>query len=313
MHLRRLLTIPAVLGFTLLWSLLLPVWAPLAGLYDQFSNRKLAVFRALTVALAYGWAESVGLYRATRIGRDPAANYALQRQWALGLWRMAVALYGLRVHMDGAESLRPGPVLLLLRHTSLADTVLPVVLLAPSKAKPRYVLKRELLIDPCLDVVGHRVPNAFIRREGDTQNALAAVSALADGLGPDDAIVLYPEGTRFTPERRARAIARGKPGASALRNVLPAASGGVLAVLGKRKIDVVFCAHLGLEGAATARDLVRGTLVNREVRLKLWRVAAAEIPDTAEGQAVWLDAAWARMDAEVEALKQAGQAGGTPE
>ena len=29
----------------------------------------------------------------------------------------------------------------------------------------RYVLKRELLWDPCLDIVGQRVPNIFVDRD----------------------------------------------------------------------------------------------------------------------------------------------------
>ena len=30
--------------------------------------------------------------------------------------------------------------------------------------RPRYVLKDDLLIDPCLDIVGNRLPNHFLDR-----------------------------------------------------------------------------------------------------------------------------------------------------
>ncbi|MDC0708578.1 hypothetical protein POL68_08865 [Stigmatella sp. ncwal1] len=43
----------------------------------------------------------------------------------------------------------------------------------------KYVLKRELLWDPCLDVVGRRLPNVFVERSGDRGKAeIEAVATL---------------------------------------------------------------------------------------------------------------------------------------
>ena len=61
---------------------------------------------------------------------------------------------------------RAGPIVLISRHASLADALLPAWLLGRNgDMRPRYVMKRDLLVDPCLDIVGHRVPNWFVDRE----------------------------------------------------------------------------------------------------------------------------------------------------
>ena len=227
---RRWISIPVVACSAVALMLTVPIWLPIAAVFDMALGRRLATVRAFTFATAYAWAEVAGLWRALRAGQDPEANYALQRAWALGLWNLAVGLYQLDVRVDGADQIEPGPLLLLPRHSSLADTLLPITVLGPKHMRPRYVLKRELLWDPCLDVVGNRVPNAFVQRSGDTENAIAGVAALAKDMGPHDAIVLYPEGTRFSPERQARALARvpteRRARCATWRHVMPPHSGG---------------------------------------------------------------------------------------
>ena len=60
-----------------------------------------------------------------------------------------------------------------------------------------------------MDLVGQRLPNVFVRRgSGRPAREAALVASLAEGLGPRDGVVIYPEGTRFTPAKRARALAR---------------------------------------------------------------------------------------------------------
>lgn len=303
---RRWISIPVVACSAVALMLTVPIWLPIAAVFDMALGRRLATVRAFTFATAYAWAEVAGLWRALRAGQDPEANYALQRAWALGLWNLAVGLYQLDVRVDGADQIEPGPLLLLPRHSSLADTLLPITVLGPKHMRPRYVLKRELLWDPCLDVVGNRVPNAFVQRSGDTENAIAGVAALAKDMGSHDAIVLYPEGTRFSPERQARALARVQPERRARcatwRHVMPPHSGGVCAVLAVRKMDVVFCAHRGLEPAATAKALLNGSMIGQRVDVSLWRVDAAQIPDGRADQALWLDAMWEEMERRVEAM-----------
>ena len=306
---RRWITIPGIVFSALLLLITVPIWLPVAALFDMALGRRLATVRALTFATAYACAEVAGLSRAMLAGQDPEANYALQRAWALGLWDVAVGLYQMDVHLDGEDLASPGPVLLLPRHSSLADTLLPVTLFGPARMRPRYVLKKELLWDPCLDVVGNRVPNAFVQRSGDTENALAGVAALAKDMGQQDAIVLYPEGTRFSPERQARALARLNPErrerCAAWRHVLPPHHGGVYAALEIRKMDVVFCAHRGLEPSANALALLNGSMIGQRIDVSLWRVSASQIPAGRAEQALWLDAMWEQMERRVEAMHRA--------
>jgi len=306
---RRWITIPGIVFAALLLLITVPVWLPVAALFDMALGRRLATVRALTFATAYACAEVAGLSRAMLAGQDPEANYELQRAWALGLWNVAVGLYQLDVHLDGEDLASPGPVLLLPRHSSLADTLLPIALIGPARMRPRYVLKKELLWDPCLDVVGNRVPNAFVQRSGDTENALAGVAALAKDMGQQDAIVLYPEGTRFSPERQARALARLNPErrerCAAWRHVLPPHHGGVYAALEIRKMDVVFCAHRGLEPSANALALLNGSMIGQRIDVSLWRVSASQIPAGRAEQALWLDAMWEEMERRVEAMHRA--------
>ncbi len=59
-----------------------------------------------------------------------------------------------------------GDAIVLSRHASLGDSLLSGWALATElRLQPRYVLKKELLFDPCLDIVGLRVPNHFLDRE----------------------------------------------------------------------------------------------------------------------------------------------------
>jgi len=209
-----------------------------------------------------------------------------------------------------------------IRHVSTADTLLPVVLLTGRAGIVlRYVLKRELLWDPCLDIVGNRLPNCFVRREsGQSAAEIAAVVRLLDGLAAHEGVLIYPEGTRFTPAKRERALARLAEGpatepallarARALTNLLPPRLGGPLALLESNPgADVLFCAHTGFEGTRSLADLMAGGLVGTTVRVRLWRVPFAEIPRTRSAMASWLYDHWARMDAWIAAQDQPAAAG----
>ena len=68
------------------------------------------------------------------------------------------------------------------------------------------MLKRELLSEPCLDIAGQRLPNYFVRRDTGEEVERERIGQLARDMGSDDGFLLYPEGTRFTAERRQRAL-----------------------------------------------------------------------------------------------------------
>jgi len=324
-HARRLVTVPAVLLLAAASVLLAPLWIPALALGDALRPRRRgAGLRAGAMLAVYlqceaaGLAASLALWLASPFGGASAherflrGNLALQTWWATTLFAAARRIYGLGLEVEGEEAVARGPLLLLPRHASIADTLLPAVLLtAPHGIRLRYVLKRELLWDPCLDVVGRRLPNVFVRRGSeDAEREIAAVRELARGLGRDEGVLIYPEGTRFDPRKRARILERLRASgdsaraarAERLRHLLPPRRGGPQALLeAAPEADVVFCAHTGFEGATSLADLWRGELVGRCVRVRFWRVPRAEIPDSRPARIEWLDGWWERIDAWIDA------------
>ncbi len=318
---RRAVTLPGCSLLLALWLASAPVALPLALVLDVLLRRRLASARFVLALGLMLVAEQVGLLSALALwlarpttdrAGDLRRNARLQAAWAHALFAGAARLYRLRLEVEGAEALgAPGPLLVLVRHASLADTLLPVLLLAGAGRRRRYVLKRELLWDPCLDVVGNRLPNVFVRR-GEGAAEAARVGALARDLAPDEAVVIFPAGARFTPARRARVLAAladaHGPGstehtaAASLGRVLPPRPGGALALLeAAPTADVVVIAHTGLEPATSLADLWRGALLGGVVRVHVTRAAAAALPASAADRVAWLQARWREVDTWVAA------------
>lgn len=311
---RRALTIPLyVLGWGV--SLVLAPFAAVALLLGAGAPARLALYAA--VFLSY---ELIGLGAAlwlwlTGRARDEAVHARLQRWWACGLFRAAARVFALDLEVTGDESVEPGPIVVMIRHASLADTLLPEVVLGGRHGlRVRYVLKRELLFDPCLDIVGQRLRCAFIRRgAGESERELGAIAELGRGLGASEAALIYPEGTRVTPEKQRRALERLAAAGSeervtrarALRHVLPPRTSGPLAlVAAAAPADVVWLAHTGLEGLATLRDVLSGALVGRHIQVRLWRTPRSVIPREREAAVRWLDEEWARVDGWIHAVRK---------
>jgi 1-acyl-sn-glycerol-3-phosphate acyltransferase len=207
-------------------------------------------------------------------------------------------LFSIRIEFDeGSARLSEGPYVVMMRHASMVDTLLPAALIAgPHRMHLRYVLKAELLADPCLDVAGNRLPNVFVRR-GRRGADIPAVAALADDLGREDAILIYPEGTRFTPDKltrlQASANQRLAKVAGRLSHTLPPRPGGA-AALAQAGHDVVFLVHRGLEGLAGVRDILGGALIGARVKAEAWRVVAVDVD--LEFVDEWLVDQWQRVD-----------------
>lgn len=325
---RRSASIPAVLLGAGGMLAAAPLWLPLAAAIDLFRRPRCALRCGLFLTV-YLWCEALGLlacgaiWLASGAGRSEAGrrrcrrwSFALQQRWAGTLFAAASRIFGFRLEVEGGEHLAEAPLLLFLRHASVADTLLPAVLVsAPHGIRLRYVMKRELLWDPCLDVVGHRLPNHFARRDsGDSEGERGAVAALARDLGSDEGVLIYPEGTRFTPAKRSRVLERLRRGghgelharAEGLERVLPPRLGGPLALLeASPGTDVVFGAHAGFERVGSLGDLWSGVLVGATIRARFWRVPAAEIPASRQARAAWLYDQWSRMDRSVAALQEA--------
>ena len=324
---RRALTIPGYLLAAAVALATLPIAVPLALLFDAARGNRWSGTRSLLALAHYLVGEALGLaasgivWLATRVApaRAAAWNFRLQCWWARWLFGGTRRLYGLRLRVAGESALAPGPLLLLVRHASIVDTLLPAVLVsARTGLRLRYVMKRELLWDPCLDVVGQRLPNAFVRRgRSGSEVEIGRVRELVAELGSGDGVMLFPEGTRFTPRKRQQLLARlaatAEPKyverARALQHLLPPRLGGVLALLEEAPdADVVICAHTGLETLRTLGDLWSGALVGRAIDVEFWRVPAAAIPRERAARVEWLFDQWARVDAWLEARSAPGAA-----
>lgn len=322
---RRAFTIPAYLCLGAASLALLPAVVALAFVTDAVRQTgKLATVRCALGLTLYFSCEALGLiasfllwiasgvWAGAERERFVTWNWALQSLWARTLFNGATRLFGMRTEVRGLEAVRKAPLILLSRHASTLDTLLPAVFVSdPRRRRLRHVMKRELLWDPCLDVVGQRTRNAFVRRDsGDPEREIATVRRLAHDMGECDGVLIFPEGTRFSPAKQARAFERlsaaGDFGrferARRLRHVLPPRLGGVLAVLDARPdVDVVFLAHAGFEGTASLNDIWSGRIVGRSVRLSFWRVPSPAIPRDREARVAWLDEQWARIDDWIDA------------
>ncbi|MEY4360768.1 MAG: hypothetical protein RL391_74 [Actinomycetota bacterium] len=317
---RRLVSIPALFVAACLLISLLPVWLPMAAAIDLLRGRtRLPIVRLLGFALLWSITESIGVLVAFGwwiIGQSKRASvhFALQRWWAGRLMAALRVTCGVKVTVENAEVLRPGPTILFARHASLADSLVSAYAVTSAvRMRPRYVLKRELLSEPCLDVVGNRLPNHFLDRgAADSAPELAALSALTSTMGVDDIGVIFPEGTRANPDKRSRAlekIASVDPARAArlggLQHLLPPRPAGALAMLrGCPSADVLLAWHIGFEGLDTFGGILRAVgRPLRPVRFVLRRVPRHEVPevhgDDPSAFVEWLDQQWLSMDREV--------------
>jgi 1-acyl-sn-glycerol-3-phosphate acyltransferase len=232
--------------------------------------------------------------------------YRLRIHWCRSHLAGIRFLFGLSLEVEGLELAGPGPEIVLMRHASIIDNTLPDAVIGHTHGLGlRFVLKRELEMIPTIDIGGRWVPTIFVRRaSSDPERELASVRLLARDLGEGEGVLIYPEGTRYTPEKLAAAqetIAARQPEiaplAARLHNVLPPRLGGPLALLDESTgADVVFCGHVGLDGFQYISDIWAGGLVGTTVRVRFWRYPAAEMPAGREERIAWLYERWQVLD-----------------
>ena len=314
---RRLRTVPTHILLFVLVTVLGPVWLVVGLVVDlarwvvgrkPFMGLRLFAFAWVYMAVGMRCLVTVGWqWLRAGFGRDRdrmrEGSYRLQEWWAAALFGAVKRIFRLEVSVEGLDRVRPGPVIVMMRHASIVDTLLPNVFVTRQAGiRLRYVLKRELLADPTLDIAGNRLINHFVDRDGDSATEVAAVLALASGMTDGEGVLIYPEGTRFTEARRERIIEQlGERSSSladrtrAFRRVLPPRPGGPAVLLGTGH-DVVIVAHTGLEPLATIPDVWSGRIVGSQVRLRFERFSAATIPDDRRGRLEWLFDRWAEVD-----------------
>ncbi len=314
MLLRRLVTIPLLFVTAALLAILALPLLIVASAISKLTWAKGAT-SALLFVLGYVYFQLGGMRRLfftwlLHRNHDDYIdrNRAVQYWWANSLKRWVQHCFRLRFQLSGTEALHGRPCMVFPRHASLADTVVPIVFYgSPQKVRLRYVLKRELLWDPCLDVGGNRVPCHFVDRSGqDSQGAVRAVRALTAGVGEVEGIAMFPEGTRYTPKKAAKLAQSEKPELRAMierwPNLLPPRMGGTLAMLEANPgLDILFIAHSGFEPAAELHELLSGAWIGADIRLHCWRVKFEDTPEASKHREFIL-AQWDQMQTIVSKL-----------
>jgi 1-acyl-sn-glycerol-3-phosphate acyltransferase len=328
---RRLVLAPVVVVIAVAFIVLSPALALLAlvfGLAARSRPGRMRSLRLTCFALIWFIAETaalamlLGLWIVSgfggRLSTEPyqSRHYRVVRWFLDLLYDGAERTYGLRVEVDEPEltseeqiARLTRPIIVLCRHAGPGDSFLLVhELLTVYGRRPRVVMKAALQIDPSLDVVGNRLPNVFIKASQTGENIFTEqIERLARGLDARGALVIFPEGGNWTPNRWYRGIRRlerqGRRDLAAraahMPNVLPPRPGGTLAAISAcPDADVIFVAHAGLDSIISIGDVWRNFPINQVIRARWWRVPFDEVPRDAghEDQVRWLYDWWERID-----------------
>lgn len=315
---RRLITVPRtfllLLAAAITFPLALAVGAGIDVTRRVVSGKPAMTLRLAVFGLVFLSAEVVGIiwmfamWLASGFGGNrkllAESTWPIQRWWARTLFRAVERVFSLHFEVSGFEEASPGPLIVMSRHASIIDNLLPAVFLTSGQAlKLRWVIKKELLTLPSIDIAGRRLPNYFVDREAaDPRSELDHIEMLARDLDTDEGVLMFPEGTRFTIEKLARArerLAGGDPEldtmALRMRHVLPPRVGGPSLLLASGN-DVLVVAHVGLGGFADLKEIWSGALVGRTVRISARRYPSTDIPADQNARIRWLYQRWLEVD-----------------
>ena len=314
---RRPLTTMGIMSLAVVLLVVAPVWIFGSAVIDLVCRRwRLPLLRLLCFAFCWAWLETLGLLGAGALtlvgrGRDVSAAYRLQEWWCRGVVRSLSLCMGVRFEVEGAENVGSGPLVALSRHVSLADAVMSSWIMGSLLSlRPRFVLKKELTLDPCLDIIGHRLPNYFIDRSSpDIASELIGIEQMAHDLGENDVAVIFPEGSRSNEKKRSRALeglaTRSPQRFERLKNLQhlsppkPAGASALLNAVPNAKVITMW--HSGFDGMDTFKGIIRNVGARAvRVHVAITQHDRATIP-SGELFVAWLDEQWVKMDAAVHA------------
>ena len=309
---RRPVTGIGVFVIAIVLTVTLPLWAVVTMAVDAVRGRwRFPISRLIGFATCWAWLETSGLVLAlflffTGRGRSVPAHYALQTWWCRSLIQALGFTVGLQITVEGAENVGPGPFVAFCRHASLADSIMSSWVVASHVGlRPRFVLKKELKMDPCLDILGHRLPNYFVDRESSNiAGELQGIEQMAAGLGVKDCAVIFPEGSRASAKKRIRALERLRERSpqraetlAGLKYLIPPKPAGANALLSAiPEANVLTMWHSGFDGLDTFSGILRHLgRAKANVHVRVEEISRASIP-SGEAFVSWLDAKWVEMD-----------------
>jgi 1-acyl-sn-glycerol-3-phosphate acyltransferase len=314
---------PLVPLLTVLLLASLPIAVLVAAVASTFLPGRWRALRVLYFLLIYLLAETLaigwlfvlwvasGFGRRLQTPRWQDRHYAMMRTYLAVLVRAGSRVFRVGFDVDGEELRRledagERPLLVFSRHAGPGDSFLLVHAVLEAGRRPRIVLKGALQWAPVIDIGLNRIPRFFVARGAPKGTGTRAVRELASTMGPRDALIIFPEGQNYTPQRRLLSIdaleAQGRHAdaetAREMRHVLTPRSGGAIAALeGAPDAEVVFVAHAGLESFSSAVDLWRGIPLDTDIAAKAWRVPRSDIPTARPARDAWLQWWWRRIDA----------------
>ncbi|MBV8710599.1 MAG: 1-acyl-sn-glycerol-3-phosphate acyltransferase [Solirubrobacterales bacterium] len=335
---RRPLTVTAWLVVSAAGVVLSPLLLALGALMGALTGRRepmiaarliLAYFaHELAVLVACGalWIVT-GAGRMIDAPRSQRLHWRLLRWYAAGLASAARSAIEIDVVPEASQEATralesDAPLIVLSRHAGPGDTIfIADQLLSRFHRRPSVVFKETIAIDPCIDLLAHRLPHAMID-PSDREQCEARIAQITAGLGPRGTLLLFPEGGNFTPERRRSALRRlwrkgqrsSAERAEDMPHVLPPQPVGALAALRARPdADVVFSAHTGLGLAAYPRQIWREMPIGRTLHIRMWLAPREEVPVIPDEQVDWLYDWWKRIDGWIAAQQPGGGEGAPAE
>jgi 1-acyl-sn-glycerol-3-phosphate acyltransferase len=321
---RRPVTVTAMLVASIAILLLSPLLLAVAALVSALTGRPALIFARLGIdyfalelaclfACAWLWMASLcGLLMRTRLFQH--LHYALLRWFVHVFTRRWLALLDIDVEEEPSTAATAAlegdePLLFFSRHAGPGDTIVLIDrLLTRFDRLPRIVFKETVALDPCIDLIGHRLPHGILDT-ADKEQSEARIEQLASELDARGVLLLFPEGGNFTAERRRRALGKlrrtgrrreADKGADMHHVLPPRPSGALSALRGNPGADVIFGAHTGLGLAAFPTEIYRDPPLHRTFRSHVWLAPAAERPAEPDAQVVWLYDWWKRLDDWVE-------------
>ena len=307
--LRRLVMAPLMPALLVVFAALWVVVAAVSVLTWPFHRKR--ALRIVTMALVYLIGECVGILVCLvlwLVRAGPRPHVWLLRAFLGILLRLAKPVFGFRLQVDEpadawrAEQARP--VIVLARHAGPgASFALVHLLMSRYDRQPKVVLKDQLRLDPIIDLLLTRTGCTWIPAR--SQGSAEQVGRTAAGLGPGDALVLFPEGADWTPLRHLAAVARLrrrgllKQAREALRmpHVLPPRPAGTVAALqANPDADVLVFTHAGHDELLDASAAWHALPLQEPLRMTWWR--ARDIPPGDEE--LWLQETWRDIDAWVD-------------
>jgi hypothetical protein len=333
---RRFILAPIVVVAALALTLLLPLWLVIAVAVSIFVERRLRTPRLLWMVnlyLLWDAAALIGLFvlwvasgfgwRIHSPGFQRVHYRFVARMLEFLFWN---AYWVLRLEIDVRVPAGfhddDRPRVIACRHAGPGNSFILIhAVLNWFDRAPRIVMKDTLQWDPAVDVVLNRLPNRFIapppftsERRPPDHRLQERIRELAAGMGPRDALVIFPEGGNFTERRRTRAIERLRAAglnaaadrAARLQNVMAPRPGGFFAAVdASPDADVFFVAHTGLDRIRTITDVWRELPTDKTIIMQFWNVPRSEIPAEPGLRTEWLMSEWERIDAWIEAHRPA--------